>query len=296
MYKLNALGFILVGAVWTQWVLQLGLDLNCVSSIQSCLNKEILYFGPSVLFIIIAILSLILDRKKNKLPALNKVALSPEIIVQEVKVVAKKRHEDALTVIEYSKVAAKAWREAQELPMEQQEEFLDKLDLNPKGDAEALLKSIKDAYYATVNHYDNQEANDAFALAKTIGEDVVTEFERVYDLMGDTIQPMEILEKIVSKFYGALSAQSVSQVDQALLGKDYWSLKSAWENMGYSISSSNQVLTRPNGTTAKVKTLQDLLTFTEMEKELLSDKLNSISRTTNLNKVIIKKEGKNVLL
>ena len=66
--------------------------------------------------------------------------------------------------------------------------------------------------------------------------------------------------------------------------------------MGYSISSSNQVLTRPNGTTAKVKTLQDLLTFTEMEKELLSDKLNSISRTTNLNKVIIKKEGKNVLL
>ena len=85
-------------------------------------------------------LSLILDRKKNKLLALNKVALSPEIIVQEVKVVAKKRHEDALTVIEYSKVAAKAWREAQELPMEQQEEFLDKLDLNPKGDAEALLQ------------------------------------------------------------------------------------------------------------------------------------------------------------
>ena len=281
MYKLNALGFILVGAAWTQWVLQLGLDLNCVSSIQSCLNKEILYFGPSVLFIIIAILSLILDRKKNKLPALNKVALSPEIIVQEVKVVAKKRHEDALTVIEYSKVAAKAWREAQELPIEQQEEFLDKLDLNPKGDAEALLKSIKDAYYATVSPYDNQEANDAFALAKTIGEDVVTEFARVYDLMGDTIQPMEILEKIVTKFYGALTAQSVSHVDQALLGKDYWSLKSAWERMGYSISSSNQVLTRPNGTTAKVKTLQDLLIFTEKEKGLLANKLSSISRLSS---------------
>ena len=281
MYKLIALGFILIGAAWTQWVLQLGLDLSCTSSIQSCLDKEIFYFGPSILFLSIAILSLILDRKKNKLPALKMVKLPPEIIVQEVKVVAKKRHEDALTVIEYSKVAAKAWREAQELPMEEQEEFLDKLDLNPKEDAEALLKSIKDAYYATVNHYDNQEANDAFALAKTIGEDVVTEFERVYDLMGNTIQPMEILEKIVSKFYGALNAQSVSHVDQALLGKDYWSLKSAWERMGYSISSSNQVLTRPNGTTAKVKTLQDLISFTEMEKELLANKLSSISRLSS---------------
>lgn len=281
MYKLITLVFILIGAAWTQWVLQLGLDLSCASSIQSCRNKEILYFGPSVLFLSIAILSLILDHKKNKLPVLKKVELSPEIIVQEVKVVAKKRHEDALTVIEYSKVAAKTWREAQELPVEQQEEFLDKLDLNPKGDAEALLKSIKDAYHATVSPYDNQEANDAFALAKTIGEDVVTEFKRVYDLMGDTIQPMEILEKIVSKFYGALNAESVSHVDQALLGKDYWSLKSAWERMGYSISSSNQVLTRPNGTTAKVKTLQDLLAFTEKEKRLLADKLHSISRLSS---------------
>ena len=278
MYKLIALGFILIGAAWTQWVLQLGLDLNCASSIQSCLNKEMLYFGPSVLFLSIAILSLILDCKKNKVPVLKKVELSPEIIVQEVKVVTKKRHEDALTVIEYSKVAAKAWREAQELPVEQQEEFLDKLDINPKGNAEALLKSIKDAYHATVSPYDNQEANEAFALAKTIGDDVVTEFKRVYDLMGDTIQPMEILEKIVTKFYGALNAQSVSRVDQALLGKDYWSLKSAWERMGYSISSSNQVLTRPNGTTAKVKTLQDLLAFTEKEKGLLASKLSSISR------------------
>ena len=281
MYKLIALGFILIGAAWTQWVLQLGLDLSCSSSIQNCLNKDMLYFGPSVLFFSIAILSLILDHKKNKLPALKKVKLSPEIIVQEVKVVAKKRHEDALTVIEYSKVAAKAWRKVQELPIEQQEEFLDKLDLNPKGDAEVLLKSIKDAYYATISPYDNQEANDAFALAKTIGEDVVTEFKRVYDLMGDTIQPMEILEKIVTKFYGALNAQSVSHVDQALLGKDYWSLKSAWERMGYSISSSNQVLTRPNGTTAKVKTLQDLLAFTEKEKELLANKLSSISRLSS---------------
>ena len=281
MYKLITLGFILIGAAWTQWVLQLGLDLSCTSSIQSCLNKEMLYFGPSVLFLSIAILSLILDRKKNKVPVLKKVKLPPEIIVQEVKVVAKKRHEDALTAIEYSKVAAKAWREVQELPVEEQEEFLDKLDLNPKGDADALLKSIKDAYYATVSPYDSQEANNAFALAKTIGDDVVTEFKRVYDLMGDTIQPMEILEKIVTKFYGALNAQSVSHVDQALLGKDYWSLKSAWERMGYSISSSNQVLTRPNGTTAKVKTLQDLLAFTEKEKGLLASKLSSISRLSS---------------
>ena len=82
MYKLIALGFILIGAAWTQWVLQLGLDLNCASSIQSCLNKEMLYFGPSVLFLSIAILSLILDHKKNKLPAVQKVNLPPEIIVQ----------------------------------------------------------------------------------------------------------------------------------------------------------------------------------------------------------------------
>ena len=110
---------------------------------------------------------------------------------------------------------------------------------------------------------------------------MVNEFERVYDLMGDTIQPMEILKKIVTKFYGALTAQSVSHADQALLSKDYWSLKSAWERMGYSISSSNQVLTRPNGTTAKVKTLQDLLIFTEKEKGLLANKLSSISRLSS---------------
>lgn len=281
MNKLITLVFMLIGAAWTQWALQLGLDISCRASIQNCINKEMLYFGPSVLFFSIAILFIIRNHKKNKFPALKKVELSPEIIVQEVKVVAKKRHEDAFTVIEYSEVAAKAWQDAQELPMKEQEEFLDELDLNPKVDAEALLKSIKDVYYATVRPYDNKEANDAFALAKTIGEDVVTEFERVYDIMGNTIQPIEILEKIVSKFYGALNEQSVSYLDQALLGKDYWSLKSAWERMGYSISSSNQVLTRPNGTTAKVKTFQDLLTFTEKEKGLLANKLSSISRLSS---------------
>ena len=281
MYKLITLVFTLIGAAWTQWVLQLGLDISCTSSFKNCLNKEILYFGPSVLFFSMAIISLILDQKKNELSTSRKVKLLPEVMAQEVKVLEKKRHEDALTVIEYSKVGAKAWQEAQELPAEQQEEFLDKLDLNPKGDAEALLKSVKDAYHATVSPYDNQEANEAFALAKTIGDDVVTEFKRVYDLMGDTIQPMEILEKIVTKFYGALNAQSVSRVDQALLGKDYWSLKSALERMGYSISSTNQVLTRPNGTTAKVKTLQDLLAFTEKEKGLLANKLSSISKLSS---------------
>ena len=296
MYELIALVFILIGAASTQWVLQLGLDIRCTSSIQDCLNIELLYFGPSVLFFSISILSIIRIKKKNKLTSVNNAELLPKKLVQELKVIPKKKHEDAFTVIEYSKVAAKAWREVQGLPAEYQDEFLDKLDADPKEDTEALLKSIKATYYATVSPYDNQEANNAFALARTIGEDVVTEFERVYKVVGDTIQPMELLEKIVSKFYGALNAQSVSRVDQALLGKDYWSLKSAWENMGYSISSSNQVLTRPNGTTEKVKTLQDLLSFTEIEKELLSDKLTAISRTNYLNNGIIKKENKNVLL
>ena len=257
MYELIALAFILIGVAWTQWVLLLGLDISCTTSIQDCLNIELLYFGPSVLFFSISILSIIRIQKKNKLTSVNNAELLPKKLVQELKVLTKKKHEDAFTVIEYSKVAAKAWREAQGLPAEYQDEFLDKLDADPKEDTEALLKSIKATYYATVSPYDNQEANNAFALARTIGEDVVTEFERVYKVVGDTIQPMELLEKIVSKFYGALNAQSVSRVDQALLGKDYWSLKSAWENMGYSISSSNQVLTRPNGTTEKDKPLKD---------------------------------------
>ena len=143
MNKLITLVFMLIGAAWTQWALQLGLDISCRASIQNCINKEMLYFGPSVLFFSIAILFIIRNHKKNKFPALKKVELSPEIIVQEVKVVAKKRHEDAFTVIEYSEVAAKAWQDAQELPMKEQEEFLDDLDLNPKVAAEALLKTIK---------------------------------------------------------------------------------------------------------------------------------------------------------
>ena len=282
MYELIALVFILIGAAWARWVLHLGLDISCTSSIQDCPNIEMLYFGPSVLFFCIAILSIIRIQKKNRLTSVDKAELlSKKNIVQEVMVIPKKKHEDAFTVIEYSKVAADSWREIQRLPVGYQDEFLDKLDLNPKGDAEALLKLIRASYYETVSPYDNQKANDAFALAKTIGEDVVTEFERVYDLMGDTIQPMEILEKIVNKYYGALNAQSVNRVNQALLGKDYWSLKSAWENMGYSISSSNQVLTRPNGTTEEVKTLQDLISFTKIEKGLLANKLSSISKLSS---------------
>ena len=38
---------------------------------------------------------------------------------------------------------------------------------------------------------------------------------------------------------------------------------------------------RSNGITEKVKTLQDLISFTEMEKELLANKLSSISRLSS---------------
>jgi hypothetical protein len=38
---------------------------------------------------------------------------------------------------------------------------------------------------------------------------------------------------------------------------------------------------RSNGTTEKVKTLQDLLAFTEKEKGLLANKLSSISRLSS---------------
>ena len=109
-------------------------------------------------------------------------------------------HSTAKVVIEYSDAAKGAWGRIEGLPVEFQDEFLDGLDADTKCDASELAERIIQKHEKLLRPYDDDEANDGIASARSISDEAEAEFMKVYDLLGDEIKPKELLEKIEAKF------------------------------------------------------------------------------------------------
>jgi len=79
-------------------------------------------------------------------------------------------------------------------------EFLRRLDENPKLDVDELYHNLMADYEKSQNPYEDPNANVALQSAAEISNEAKAEFQKVYELLGETLAADQILEKIKAKF------------------------------------------------------------------------------------------------
>jgi len=112
----------------------------------------------------------------------------------------KDAFKNALLAIEYRADAKVAFDSLANTPMEYKIQFLELLEQNPKGVVEDFLNTVKIKYDEWLNPYDNDRFNNALHEARNLGPNAEKEFIRVIEVLGDSAQPTEILQKIQNKF------------------------------------------------------------------------------------------------
>ncbi|MDA8830852.1 hypothetical protein N9N54_07620 [Planktomarina temperata] len=119
----------------------------------------------------------------------------------------ERRKEEALEklvpahiAIEYNPVGPEVWAEIQLLPKSFQDMFLERLVENPQQNLRELEDAIKRKFNDFLNPYDDPAANNALDQARSISPEAEGEFVRVYELLGKSIEPSDIISRIEQKF------------------------------------------------------------------------------------------------
>ena len=102
--------------------------------------------------------------------------------------------------IEYNPVGPEVWAEIQLLPNDFQDMFLERLVENPQQNLRELKDAIKSKFNDFLNPYDDPAANNALDQARSISPEAEGEFVRVYELLGKSIEPSDIISRIEQKF------------------------------------------------------------------------------------------------
>lgn len=126
-----------------------------------------------------------------------------------IEATSARRFSKAWKVIDYSDAAAAAWEDIKSLPEEYQQRFLASLDQEPALDVGPLAAQIIADRAKELRPYDDNSANDALEQARTISLEAEQEFLEVYDMLGSSLAPSEILKKVESKF--GPSAETISE-------------------------------------------------------------------------------------
>jgi hypothetical protein len=106
----------------------------------------------------------------------------------------------ARKVIEYSNDAELSWEMIQGLPENYKDQFLEALNNDPKTDTAALAERLTTECGNELRPFENSELNDLLDKCRKISDEAASEFMEVYELLGDTIKPEELFEKIETKF------------------------------------------------------------------------------------------------
>ena len=197
-------------------------------------------------------------------------------------------YEAASTRIEYDNKAEEKWREIQEVQSELGVEFLKRLDTDPKLDVDALFDELIADYKKSQNPYDDPSANEALHIAASISEDAKEEFQKVYGLLGDTLNPDQILEKIKSKFVVQeidVSAETSvyrfpydweTRLQRAEQKGNETGMLLMLEELGYSVDRSEKRVSRPEILETSetgvfyYQTTHQLMTICNSERRFLS--------------------------
>ena len=122
-------------------------------------------------------------------------------------------YQEAFLAIEYRSEASEAFEELKSLPREHQIAFLKQLQNNPQGDVEQFKKNVLEDYEKWLNPFENQAFNEQLNFARSISQEVEQEFMRVVEVIGQSSDPAELLNKIKEKFSQTNEAASVISLD-----------------------------------------------------------------------------------
>jgi uncharacterized membrane protein YhaH (DUF805 family) len=106
----------------------------------------------------------------------------------------------ARKVIEYSDDAELSWGVIQGLPENYKNQFLEALSDDPKTDTAALAERLTTESDKEKRPFEDPELNDILDWCREISDEAASEFMEVYELLGDTIKPEELLAKFKAKF------------------------------------------------------------------------------------------------
>ena len=126
-----------------------------------------------------------------------------------LKTLIQRRELNRRKVIDHSDAAASAWEDIKSLPEEYQQRFLASLDQEPTLDVGPLAAQLIADRAKELRPYDDEDANDSLEQARTISVEAEQEFREVYNMLGSSLTPSEILKKIESKF--GPSAKTISE-------------------------------------------------------------------------------------
>lgn len=181
-------------------------------------------------------------------PAQNKSIIEAEVIENNSKISPKanvssksvdtkiennlSKYPNAKTVIDYDDRAKTAWLELDEIPNNLKENFIEALEKNPKQDVILLKNKILKEYEKVLNPFDKDEVNAAFGKAKAISDASAAEFKRVYEVLGDTISPDDLLEKVQANVNEVTPAK-LKALSFAILTKHSNEMIKCLKNLGY---------------------------------------------------------------
>jgi hypothetical protein len=107
---------------------------------------------------------------------------------------------NAALSIEYRNELAEAWSRVEKLPAELVLEFLNAIETDPKLSVGPLEESIMEKYNKSLSPFENEELTQCYLEVKNISDEAANEFIKVVELLGDTLSPDDIKDKIRKKF------------------------------------------------------------------------------------------------
>lgn len=111
----------------------------------------------------------------------------------------KDTYKNALIAIEYRPEAKSAFDSLKNLPEQYRTKFLDLLEENPKGSVDEYHDIIMKEYTAWLKPYENEKTNIVLQEVRKLGESAEKEFIETVNILGDSVDPSEILAKIKKK-------------------------------------------------------------------------------------------------
>lgn len=110
------------------------------------------------------------------------------------------KFDKAKIAIDYDAEAKFFWEKVQQEDETVELGFLEEINQDPKQNLQSLFDKLIADFNKKQNPYDDIEANEALLVAASISQDAKMEFQKAYDLLGDKVNPKEILETIKEKF------------------------------------------------------------------------------------------------
>ena len=110
------------------------------------------------------------------------------------------KFDKAKIAIDYDAEAKFFWEKVQQIDETVELGFLEEINQDPKQNLQSLFDKLIADFNKKQNPYDDIEANEAYLVAASISQEAKMEFQKAYDLLGDKVNPKEILETIKEKF------------------------------------------------------------------------------------------------